>query len=120
MPPPRKKLKSPVENQRKITFFLGLTDESNQDSTEYIATTGNSDNTSDTPVELRKFQDRWCSLFPGVTYESKENKMFCKLCQDMGAENAMALGTNNFKTSTLTRHASSADHQKALIAHRGS
>jgi hypothetical protein len=28
----------------------------------------------------------------------------------------MTLGTNNFKTSTLTRHASSADHQKALIA----
>jgi hypothetical protein len=44
--------------QRKITFFLGQTDESNQDSTEDIATTGNSDNTSDTPVELRKFQDR--------------------------------------------------------------
>ena len=40
--------------------------------------------------------------------------MFCKLCQDIGAENAMTLGTNNFKTST--RHASSADHQKALIA----
>jgi hypothetical protein len=33
-------------------------DESNQDSTEDIATTGNSDNTSDTPVELWKFQDR--------------------------------------------------------------
>jgi hypothetical protein len=58
MPPPRKKLKSLVENQRKITFFLGQTDESKQDSTEDIATTGNSDNTSDTPVELRKFQDR--------------------------------------------------------------
>ena len=31
--------------------------------------------------------------------------MFCKLCQDIGAENVMTLGTNNFKTSTLTRHA---------------
>jgi hypothetical protein len=58
--PPRKKLKSPVENQRKVTFFLGQTDESNQDSTEDIATTGNSNNTSDMPVELRKFQDRLC------------------------------------------------------------
>ena len=71
--PPRKKLKSPVENQRKVTFFLGQTDESNQDYTEDIATTGNSNNTIDTPVELRKFQDRLCSLlsFPW------ENKMFC-------------------------------------------
>jgi hypothetical protein len=43
---------------------FGQTDELNQDSTEDIATTGNSDNTSDTPVELRKFQDRWCPLFP--------------------------------------------------------
>ena len=101
-------------------FFLGQTDESNPDSTEDIATTGNSDNTSDTPVDLRKFQDRWGSLFPWVTYESKENQMFCKLCRDIGTENMMKLGTNNFKTSTLTRHASSADHQKALIAHRGS
>jgi hypothetical protein len=42
-----------------------------------IQTTGNSDNTSDMPVELRKFQDRWCSLFPWVTYETKENKMLC-------------------------------------------
>jgi hypothetical protein len=89
---PRKKLKSPVENQRKITFFLGQMDESNQDSTEDIATTGNSDNTSDTPVELRKFQDRWCSLIPWVTYKSKENKMFCKLCQDIGAENILKYG----------------------------
>jgi hypothetical protein len=32
-------MKSPFENQRKITFFLGQTDESNQDSTEDIATT---------------------------------------------------------------------------------
>ena len=85
-------MKSPVENQRKITFFLGQTDESNQDSTKDIATTGNSDNTSDTPVELRKFQDRWCPLFPWVTYESKENKMFCKLCQDIGAENVLKYG----------------------------
>jgi hypothetical protein len=89
---PRKKLKSPVENQRKITFFLGQMDESNQDSTEDIATTGNSDNTSDTPVELRKFQNRWCSLIPWVTYKSKENKMFCKLCQDIGAENILKYG----------------------------
>jgi hypothetical protein len=89
---PRKKLKSPVENQRKITFFLGQMDESNQDSTEDIATTGNSDNTSDTPVELRKFQDRWCSLIPWVTYKSKENKMFCKLCQDIGTENILKYG----------------------------
>ena len=62
MPPSRKKLKSPIENQRKITSILGQTDESNQDSTEDIATTGNSDNTSDMPVKLRIFQDRWCSL----------------------------------------------------------
>jgi hypothetical protein len=45
------KLKSPVKKQKKITFFLGQTDESNQDSTEDIPITGNSDNTSDAPVE---------------------------------------------------------------------
>jgi hypothetical protein len=56
MSPPRKKLKSPVENQRKITFFLGQMDESNQDSTEDIATTVNSDNTSDT-VQKATYRD---------------------------------------------------------------
>ena len=37
-------------------FFLGQTDESNQDSTEDIATTVNSDNTSDT-VQKATYRD---------------------------------------------------------------
>jgi formate hydrogenlyase subunit 6/NADH:ubiquinone oxidoreductase subunit I len=41
--------------------------------------------------------------------------MFCKLCQDIGAENAMTLGTNNFKTSTLTRHALTTKKHLLLI-----
>ena len=73
MPPPRKKLKSPVENQRKITFFLAHTDELNQDSTDDIATTGNSDNTSDTPVELRKFQ---ALSSPGLPTSLRKIKCF--------------------------------------------
>ena len=76
MPPPRKKLKSPVENQRKITFFLGQTDESNQDSTEHIATTGNSDNTSDTPVELRNFRAVGALSSPGLHTSLRKIKCF--------------------------------------------
>jgi hypothetical protein len=33
-----------------------------------------------------------------------------------GANNIMTVGCDHFKTSTLTRHAASADHQKTIIA----
>jgi hypothetical protein len=42
--------------------------------------------------------------------------MYCSKCISIGANNIMTAGCDNFKISTLTRHAASADHQKAIIA----
>ena len=42
--------------------------------------------------------------------------MYCSKYISIGANNTLTAGCDNFKTSSLTRHAASADHQKAIIA----
>jgi len=66
--------------------------------------------------EHGKFQSRWASLYTWLTYNKDKNKMYCSKCISIGANNIMTAGCDNFKTSTLTRHAARADHQKAIIA----
>jgi uridine phosphorylase len=66
--------------------------------------------------EQRNFQERWKSMYNWLSYDGDKKLMFCTLCKVIGVENAMTVGTNNFKTSTLTHHAASSDHQKVLIA----
>ena len=65
---------------------------------------------SDGSSEMRKFQLHWLQLHKWLKFDSKLNKMFCQVCIDAKLSNAMTLGTQNFKTSTLTRHIKSADH----------
>ena len=65
---------------------------------------------------MRKFQLHWLQLHKWLKFDSKLNKMFCQVCIDAKLSNAMTLGTQNFKTSTLTRHIKSADHTRAIQA----
>ena len=67
---------------------------------------------------MRKFQLHWFQLHKWLKFDSKLNKMFCQVCIDAKLSNAMTLGTQNFKTSTLTRHIKSADHTRAIQAHK--
>ncbi|XP_033742471.1 transmembrane protein C17orf113-like [Pecten maximus] len=71
-----------------------------------------------TPKEL-KFQDKWKSLHSWLKHDEKENVMWCSLCRDCSFSNAMAVGTNNFKTTTIQRHLESADHKRAIFAPLG-
>ena len=41
--------------------------------------------------------------------------MTCKICVQARKSNAFTQGNSNFRTSTLTRHAASSDHQAALV-----
>ena len=66
--------------------------------------------------EQGKFQSCWASLYTWLTQDKDKNKMYCSKCISIGANNIMTAGCDNFKISTLTRHAASADHQKAIIA----
>ncbi len=69
------------------------------------------------PNERRTFQDKWL-LDPAkktwLRYDVKMKLMFCTICQEQHKKNTFTKGTNNFRTSTLTRHVESSDHQEAL------
>ena len=41
--------------------------------------------------------------------------MFCTLCANAQKDNVLAVGTNNFRTSTLTWHVAHTDHQLLLV-----
>ena len=42
--------------------------------------------------------------------------MFCELCRNASKDNALACGSDNFRTSTITRHISHPDHHLLLTA----
>ena len=42
--------------------------------------------------------------------------MFCKIWIEHKLENGFTASTDNFRTSTITRHVASSDHKRALIA----
>ena len=51
----------------------------------------------------------------GCNLTERKNMMTCSLCIKHKKKNAMTSGTNNFRTSTLTRHADHTDHKAALL-----
>ena len=130
--PSRKKLKlAPGPNQRTITSMLSVKDGQSSDildistpnptsvtdETENVVDMTEDIELKDDPSsEVRKFQRQWLQLHHWLQYDPKENKMYCKLCIESKLTNAMTRGTQNFKTSTLTRHISSADHSRAVEA----
>ena len=72
-------------------------------------------------VRLRKhtktvkpiFQQKWLNEYHWLEFDDEKKLMFCKLCRELKFENARAVGTDNFKTTTLTRHK---EHKQALIS----
>ncbi len=67
-----------------------------------------------TPV-VRKFQQNWMKMYSWLEFDAKANRMACVVCKRHKKKNALTGdGSNNFRTSTLTRHASQADHQCAI------
>ena len=137
--PPKKKLCVIDTNQRKITSMLQQGPELTQDAPASAdSESAEPENPSEMPEppppppdvdmtetdvsdgssEMSKFQLHWFQLHKWLKFDSKLNKMFCQVCIDAKLSNAMTLGTQNFKTSTLTRHIKSADHTRAIQAHK--
>ena len=120
------KLSTADKSQRKITFFTQNTDcsDSTVPSTDDAEVPDRAEDdqpskTESKPTEIRKFQPRWLAINKWLKYDSDKNKMYCKSCIDAGLNNALTSGSDNFKTSTLTRHVASADHQRAILAPTG-
>ena len=67
-------------------------------------------------TEIRYFQEKWVDTWPWLHYDKEKDIMFCELCREAGCANTLAIGTNNFRTSTLTRHVSHLDHKRVIAA----
>ncbi|XP_048236880.1 zinc finger protein 862-like [Haliotis rufescens] len=64
-----------------------------------------------------KFQQSWLTKYaPWLRHDAENQLMYCSVCRELRLDNAMAVGTNNFKTTTITRHITSADHQRSVAA----
>ncbi len=75
--------------------------------------------TSAEPKEhvLGKFQQKWRAVYgQWLHYDDDKRIMYCDICRQLKFTNAMAVGTTNLKTTTIQRHVSSDDHQRALLA----
>lgn len=63
----------------------------------------------------RKFNTRWLSDYSWLKHDS-EKGMLCELCICFGKQSSFTTGCTNFRASSLTRHAESAEHRNALLA----
>ena len=81
--------------------------------------TSSSDQMSNPTTTIRaksKFNAKWLSEFPVLTYDNVKNVMFCTVCQKHKKSNQYAQGTSNFKRTNILRHIHSHDHKNALQA----
>lgn len=124
MPP--KKIPKLEVGQKKISFAKfsvsgSPTCESNVSPTPSTSVEGSdteadtrpctSSSTESEKAVPRCWQERWLLIYPWLRYDSSKNEMYCDLCRKNKKKNAMATGTDNFRTSTLTRHVQGSDHQ---------
>lgn len=61
----------------------------------------------------RNFQSIWLEKYKWLRYNNT-NGMLCSICIESSKANPFTSGCTNFRTSTLTRHVESQDHQNAL------
>ena len=120
MPP--KKILRLDSSQRTLSTFFNTTAEQNRDTVsendrETDETDGSCETTDEgaskhSSSEERKFQSKWLTLWPWLTFE--DGAMYCKLCLKKGKKNTMTAGCKTFKTSSLTRHEELTDHKHAI------
>lgn len=112
--PPKAKIRGPTDpKQQKLSFFTNKSTESlsSPDSAEV-----SEEQTKTNDNDVRHFQSKWLTLHPWLEFDG--TKMFCKHCKQFGMQNIFTTGNTNFRTSTLTRHIASNDHQRAIMAPR--
>ena len=120
MPP--KKILRLDSSQRTLSTFFNTTAEQNRDTVsendrETDETDGSCETTDEgaskhSSSEERKFQSKWLTLWPWLTFE--DGAMYCKLCLKKGKKNTMTAGCKTFKMSSLTKHEELTDHKHAI------
>ena len=61
------------------------------------------------------FQSTWLEKFNWLRYDNTKG-MLCSICIESSKANPFTSGRINFRTSTLTHHVESQDHQNAVKA----
>ena len=60
----------------------------------------------------RKYNSKWEGDFDWLRYDSAKNKMFCKLCEENGKNNAFTgEGCDNWRKSSAGDHIKTKDHR---------
>ena len=64
----------------------------------------------------RYFQKQWFTVYPRLRYDKRSENVFCLLCREVNKENTLSKEKDNFRTSSLTRHLATHNHQMAVAA----
>lgn len=108
---------------KRISDFFQVTQPSKKarddDKKEEESSEDKLDNEQSTsqPREKRQFQVKWLTddrFKNWLVYDEKNASMTCRICTKMSKKNPFTTGCTNFRTSTLIRHQTSADHTNAI------
>lgn len=107
--------------QTKLFKYFGASLKRSREISEDSDPTDNSDPTCDSstsePTVKKKFQAQWLTKYTWLRYDSSEMKMFCEICRKNGGTSALSQGSDNFRTSTLTRHTGIYDGKNVKTEH---
>lgn len=119
--PPKKQLK--VEsNQRGLAAFFELKSSSTTEKSDDTKDQNNNTSKAVSKPIIRSFNEKWFTTYSWLAYEKgdglKTNYMYCTLCTENKKFNGMnkIAQNRNFQNSTLTRHASLAEHRLCVEA----
>ena len=65
-------------------------------------------------MQNRRYLVKWEKEYEWLRFDSAQNKMYCKLCEENGKHNSFTEGCNNFKKSTMEEHSVTKDHRLCL------
>lgn len=78
-------------------------------------TSDSSNNRETSKAKPSVFQTKWLSEWPWLAQNDK-GAMVCKFCIDNRMSNAFTTGCENYRTSTLYRHAETTHHKLSVVA----
>ena len=104
-------MSSSDQKQKSIlSFFGGSTGESERKQPK-------TDDETPSPSTGRKFQgQRLTTHSSWLNFDKEKIRMFCSLCLRAKMVNAFTFGTDNFRTSPITRHISGGHHKAAICS----
>ena len=98
--------KHKLEGQKTL-FSCGVSRPEVRDKSD----TRDESSSSDNAKCPRKFQSEWLNKFKWLKFDGE--RMTCTVCSYYKKDNVLTHGCANFKTSSLTDHIKSKDHQAA-------